>query len=291
MNRRLFSLSTLLSFLGLQPSSSGAEEAHALSLIQVRDIVMLAIKNESIFDNVEADQNTDYLIKLTSGGSRSEFDVTNLFSYLNANPDANLDEAVRHWISGVKDIASGAAESDDVGNYEDALVLVLRSKEYVEQVVKRGAKIVSTPFVGSLYLVYMLDRPNALLTFTEKQRNGRDIDQLHALALSNVRSRLKNLSEKNISEGASVFYLDGNEILSPSLILLDEFWDKVSVNFPGDVIMAVPRVDLLLLCRADAPNAHLIARKVVEGVFQDDFNLLTDMLLIRRNGKIEQLEE
>ena len=137
----------------------------------------------------------------------------------------------------------------------------------------------------------MVDNPESLIAFTEESRDHLSDGQLFELAKGNILPWLENVVEDKIVENASLFYVEGNTFLSPGLILLDEFWASVADRFPNDVIIAIPRRDQLFLFRADAPNALTRARRLVEVTFEDEFNLLTPVLLIRRGGKIQLLEE
>src|SRR5690606_11035374 len=127
----------------------------------------------------------------------------------------------------------------------------------------------SSPFIGSIHLTYMLNAPDALMAFTEDSRNQRSNDELFELAKTNIRPWLQNVVEEELAEGGSAFFVDGNTFLSPSLILLDEFWDSISADFPGDVIIALPRKDQLFLHRADTPKALARARGMVEVTFEE----------------------
>ncbi|HWI86318.1 MAG TPA: hypothetical protein VNT42_08365, partial [Sphingomonas sp.] len=88
--------------------------------------------------------------------------------------------------------------------------------------------------------------------------------------------------------GAGVlYYVEGNTMLSTSLILLDDFWKFVAARFPGNVLIALPRKDQLFLFDDDGNAASRAAiRRLIDVTFEDNFNLLSRRLYARRGGTI-----
>lgn len=279
-------------FIGFLPSMVSADENRFSNIETVRELLISALQSDAAFDAVEADPSEPANVHVRAGDVSLTLNVTNLFTYLNAYPDESEDEAVGSWVSAAKDAIEGANQAVSPTVDETGLIVVLRTREYLESLVEAGsAQPLASQFSGPLYLTYMLDASDSIVTLTEDNRKQRSNDQLFDLAKANIRPWLKNAVEEKLEEGGSAFFVDGNTFLGPSLILLDEFWASVSASFPGDVIIAIPRKDQLFLFRADSPNAAARARAVTEATFEDDFNLLSDVLLVRRGDKIELLQE
>ena len=74
-------------------------------------------------------------------------------------------------------------------------------------------------------------------------------------------------------------------MLSPSLILLSEFWTSIADRYPGDVLIAVPRRDQLFILNDDVRGSTL-ARRLIDVTFQDGLSLLSNKIFARRNGNI-----
>jgi hypothetical protein len=79
-------------------------------------------------------------------------------------------------------------------------------------------------------------------------------------------------------------------MLSPTLILLDEFWTSIADRYPGSALIAVPRRDQLFIVNDDV-NGRALARRLIEVTFKEDFNLLSRRIFARRNGKIVAADE
>ena len=84
---------------------------------------------------------------------------------------------------------------------------------------------------------------------------------------------------------ATLYFIEGNTLLSPTLVLLDEFWASIKGRYPGDVLIALPRRDQLFIFNDDA-NGKILARRLIDITFRDNFSLLSDKLFARRDGKI-----
>jgi hypothetical protein len=79
-------------------------------------------------------------------------------------------------------------------------------------------------------------------------------------------------------------------MLSPTLILLDEFWTSIKDRYSGDVLIAVPRRDQLFILN-DNVDGRALARRLIDITFRDDFSLLSERIFARRNGKIVVVNE
>jgi uncharacterized protein YtpQ (UPF0354 family) len=111
------------------------------------------------------------------------------------------------------------------------------------------------------------------------------VAQLREVALSNIRKWLGHIKSDDQLRVATLYFVEGNTMLSPTLILLDEFWNAISSRYPGDVLIALPRRDQLFIFNDNA-QGHVAARRLIDITFRDGFSLLSDKLFARRGGRI-----
>jgi uncharacterized protein YtpQ (UPF0354 family) len=145
------------------------------------------------------------------------------------------------------------------------------------------------PFVGELMIVYMTDLPGSMSPVARNEFL-KDLAELRTIALSNVRKWLGHVKSDDQLQAGTLYFVEGNTMLSPTLILLDEFWTFIKNRYPGDVLIAVPRRDQLFVFNDDVQGAAL-ARRLINITFQDNFSLLSDRIFARRNGRIVAVKD
>ncbi|RWM83787.1 MAG: hypothetical protein EOR81_02300 [Mesorhizobium sp.] len=109
---------------------------------------------------------------------------------------------------------------------------------------------------------------------------------MREIALNNVKKWLPKIVSDSQLGFACLYYVEGNTMLSSSLILIDEFWLSIKSQFPDDVLLALPRRDQLFVFDAGNPQAQVGASQIIEVTFNDGFNLLSDKVFERRDGKL-----
>lgn len=245
---------------------------------ELREAVMAAARAAPGVTKVVADPDNAAQFTATIGQDTVTSDVTNLFGYLSANPDENADEAIARFVRSMSEGLSKAI-SDDI------IVPVVRTRDYVEDAARREQELLHEPIGADLVIVYMADRPDSVVPIGIKDLPGRALEDVRKTALANLRKSLPKMVEDDSLGFGMLYYVDDNPMLSPSLLLLDEFWQSIAARFPGDLLIALPRKDQLFLFDDD-PEHATGARRLIEITIEEDFNLLTPQLYARRGGRI-----
>jgi uncharacterized protein YtpQ (UPF0354 family) len=164
---------------------------------------------------------------------------------------------------------------------EANLVAVLRDQAYVDHFNKIKGGLLKESFVDGLVIVYMADMPGSMSIVTRREF-PRDVGEAHNIALNNVRKWLSRVQSDDRLRVTTLYFIEGNTLLSPTLILLDEFWTSIKGRYPGDVLIAVPRRDQLFIFN-DNLEGPALARRMIDVTFKDNLNLLSDRIYSRRN--------
>jgi uncharacterized protein YtpQ (UPF0354 family) len=282
--RRILSMG-LLSLLGSIWKPAQARDATPFGSIGAfRQHVMALLRDRHLAANLVPDPNDPAKFTMTVNGEEVTGDVTNVFGYIQAYPDQNASDIIDHFIDHF--IASVTYDTaQPIG--DDQIVAVIRTANYMQLA---GPDILHERLGADLMIVYMADRPDAMEPLSKARLPGKSLADVRRAALDNIRKWLpKVVSDDGLGDG-TLYYVDGNTMLSTSLLLLDDFWKSVAVRFPGDVLIALPRKDQLFLFD-DKPELHAGVRRLIDGTFQDNFNLLSAQLYARRNGKIEAVPD
>ena len=202
-----------------------------------------------------------------------EADLTNLFGYVNSYPEEDADAAIDRFVRSLvapKEIS------------EQNLVVVIRPLDYIEPMLERGLEPLYVQLTDDLVILFAADLPDSMRPVSQSDFPGKTIKDLKAIARANVSRWLPK-----VVNDRSLYYVEDNTLLSPSLILIDEFWDSIEGKYSDDVLIAMPRKDQLFLFDNAEPHAMQLARRMVEVTFEDGFDLLSPQLLRRHSGRFE----
>lgn len=264
----------LLSFLAAcwKPARAGATSF--ADIAEFRQHIMAIIRDRHLAELLVEDPANPAQFKMTMRGEQSTIDLTNIFAYVQANPQDNSADVERFIRSITYDHSQPVNEGD--------IVAVIRTEDYARAI---GPEFLREPLGADLVIVYMADEPDAMKTLARKDVPGKSLADVRKIALGNLSKWLPKVGSNDELKDGVLYAVDGNELLSASLILLDEFWKAVADRFPGDVLIAIPRKDQLFLFD-DRPQVRTGARRLIDATIEDGANILSPRLYARRGGKI-----
>ncbi len=135
-------------------------------------------------------------------------------------------------------------------------------------------------------ITYMVDRPDSMSPLGPKDVPDKDFQSLRRTALGNVQRWLPKVVSDGRLQHGMLYFVKDNTMLSPSLILLDEFWKSIETRFPDGVLIAIPRKDQLFIFDDGDAAVRFAARRLIDETIHENFNLLSPNLYARRGGKI-----
>jgi uncharacterized protein YtpQ (UPF0354 family) len=246
---------------------------------ELRDYVMAVLVKEKGVSNVRRHPRFEEKIIYTLNDIKIESNITNLFTYINGYPDENPDAVIAKWLQSAK-------ESADSGK---AIFLpVIRTSSYTAEISRLNSDILSDRFLSGLQIIYMVDRPNSISPVSLGEFPGKAAGDIRKEAYNTIRQGLSKLVSDDISGLGMLYYVEGNTMLSPSLILLDEFWGSIKSRFPNNALIAIPRRDQLFIFD-DTAEGRSVARKMIKVTIAEGYGVLSDGLYARRGGKIVAL--
>src|SRR5262249_54586277 len=133
-------------------------------------------------DSIVADPDDPAKYRVTKGEMSVESDVTNLFRYLEADPDEDVEEVVRQFVN------STAETMNPPPLDESNIVAVIRHQDYVDEANASGfGDILHEPLAADLAIVYMADRPESIASIKSTDLPGKDLPAIREIALNNLR--------------------------------------------------------------------------------------------------------
>jgi len=140
------------------------------------------------------------------------------------------------------------------------------------------------PLVADLLVAYAFDLPAAfqMVTIADLQRLELSADELHQIALANLR---KHIDDVRIEGDAPVSMMTLGGDLGSCLLLLDEVWESLAAEVPGQLVVSVPTRSILLFTSSDSPEGLSLLRELTTGAWErESTHRLSDQLIVRRGG-------
>lgn len=279
MKRLLVLLSCLLSFafapLAMTPSQFTAEFVKAISLASPSSKMLV---------------KADLEIQLTnSAGKDSTVFLDNAYKEYLHDPKAIKDVIQRYTVSYLE------LRNDDAKVDRARIVPIIKDRQWLSEIAEslkaRGAKKpvehVFEDFNGPLVIVYAEDSPKNIRYLTRKdlEEIGLARTELRTLAVGNLR---KILPKIEIHKGPLVSMVTAGGDYEACLLLLNELWTDGALQVDGDIVVAVPSRDLLLVTGTKSPGGIARLRELATKSMKQSSYGLTDTLFVFRNGKFEK---
>ena len=225
-------------------------------------------------------------------GEDSTAFLDNAYNEYMADPDAR-QELIEHRVAAW--VESLAVE--DVPLDPKNIVPIIKDRGWVEQATSmsksRGMAAdegqVIEDFNEDLVIVYAEDTPRNVRYFSTKDlaKAGVERSKLRALAISNLRRVLPKI-EPHHGPVYSMLTADGN--YEASLLLFDELWSKSEFKVDGDIVVAIPSRDVLLI--TGSRNAEGVARlrEIADQISAEGTYTISDQLFVYRKGSFRRFE-
>ncbi len=237
----------------------------------------------------------DLQLKVTTakGGDSTSF-LDNAYNEYKQDP-AHKADIIQKFV------ASGVGALDLMENPIDRshIVPIIKDKPWLDEMkqamIAHGAKTpaenVYEDFCPGLVVVYAEDSPQSIRYLTPSHLTSLKLSrsELKALALENLQRLLPKV-EQHGSEDVGVYMLTAGGNYEASLLLIDSIWKSGSLKVKGDIVVAIPSRDLLLVTGSQNPQGLENVRKAVANAIKTNSYRLTDKLYVYREGKFEEFK-
>jgi len=142
-------------------------------------------------------------------------------------------------------------------------------------------QLLTEPFNSELTIVYAEDRPSSIRFLMTRDDVG-DHAKLRDLALGNLKHLLPKIEMRALPYGTFVISTGGN--YEASLLLADSIWSDGQIKVDGDIVVAVPLEDALLITGSNNPAGIMRLRALAADLAAGPYGL-TASLFVYRGGK------
>lgn len=223
-----------------------------------------------------------------TGGEGAEFNgfLDNAFAEYQQDPDARDDILDRH-VGGVVAM-SGEIKPLVAAN----IVPVVKDRAWLAETdaaaLRSGAKTPPPHLVDDindvLIIVYGEDTPANIRYFGPEDlaKAGVERGKLRALAIDNLR---RLLPEVEMHDAGDFKMLTAGGNYEACLLLLDNIWNADKLGLSGEIVVAVPSRDLLLITSSDNAQGISRLRELADEVVAQNPYALTRELFVYRKGR------
>lgn len=173
----------------------------------------------------------------------------------------------------------------DVGFVKDIKVGIQQRGRGTDRI-----EFVTDPLNSDLSIVYAHDSERNIryLQARELDSLGVHRDQLQATALENLQRIIPQPRIHEVIEGMYLVTVDGT--YESSLLLLPAWWTTNRFNVKGDIVVAIPRREVLMVTGSRETEGLPRMRALAQRYYTEGPYELTDRLFAFRNGRFVRFE-
>jgi uncharacterized protein YtpQ (UPF0354 family) len=224
-------------------------------------------------------------------GETTTSDLRNAYSRYVEHPQA-LDEIIQQYV-GV--LADSVRLADAPAPDRSRIVPVFKPLQWLEglrqerktQNVQRAPEPLTEPYNAELTIVYAEDLPSSVRFLTTRDDVG-DPAKLHNLALANLHRLVPKIEMRAGADGISLVSAGGQ--YESSLLLADNIWSGGQIKVDGDIVVAVPAKDALLVTGSGNQTGLKRLRAIAAELAARPYGL-TKALFVYRDGKFVKFPE
>lgn len=211
--------------------------------------------------------------------------LDNAYRQYQADPDARQDIIERHAQSMVEmSVDAPLVPANIVPIIKDVGWLEETSRAMQQHGGKKMGERVYDVLNDALVVVYAEDTPNNIRYFSPDvlAKAGVERGKLRALAVDNLR---RLLPQVEFHQGGLFTMLTAGGNYEASLLLFDDLWTRGKLEVDGEIVVAVPSRDVLLVTGSKNEEGIAQLREAAAEIFDEGSYTLTKQLFVYRKGK------
>ncbi|MFB5663922.1 DUF1444 family protein [Alteribacillus sp. HJP-4] len=215
----------------------------------------------------------------------AELDLNKLLAKYEREKEKALDDAV-HFIT----TSFEAMERDvKLKGREKYIYPVVRSTSFPTE-TKQGQALLYSEHTAETRIYYALDMGDAytMLERETVEKEGFTEEQLKEAALFNVRSLEISYKVDEVA-GSSFYFVNTNDGYDASRILNEAFLEKMAGEVEGDLAVAVPHQDVLVLADIRNEQGYDVLGQLSFRFYNNGRVPITALPFMYENGKLEPI--
>lgn len=235
---------------------------------------------------VEIVRDLELKISSPGGGGSTSF-LNNAYDTYKQDPKAKA-VVLQRFVAANLDSIGGATDGVD----RTRIVPVIKDRPWLvemrQTLLSRGAKRVPEciyeEFSPDLVVLYAQDSPLTIRYLEPKDLEIAKIErsELRKLACENLKRILPKIERRGTN---GVYMLTADGAYEASLLLLDSIWQRGQFDVQGDIVVAVPTRDVLLVTGSRDQQGLDKLKQLIQKASAGGSYRLTQKLFVYRNGQ------
>jgi uncharacterized protein YtpQ (UPF0354 family) len=207
----------------------------------------------------------------------------------NAYSEYKLDpQRFDHLVGNFAAIFWQPADQAAAGLDRTRIIPVIKDRQWLDELHNTlkakgvAQKHLADRFNNELVIVYAQDDPNRMRYLTTEEDFGLSREELRSLAIANLKRVLPKIEMGRVGDVA-LMSAGGN--YEASLLLIDEIWSSGQIQVNGDIVVAIPTRDALLVTGSRSRSGLKLVRELTAKFKAQGPYELTDTLFRYRDGR------
>jgi len=211
--------------------------------------------------------------------------LSNVVSKWHEEQDKAIDEVVYY----VEEALGVMGTEQKISGNERKIFPVIRSTSFPLESTE-GNHFITDSHTAETRIYYALDLGNTYRLVDNEllQKEGWDIEKIREMAQFNLRS-LSTKMKKDTVAGNDYYFLNTNDGYDASRILNEKFLKEMSEKVEGDMAVAVPHQDVLIICDIRNDTGYDILAQMTMSFFTNGHVPITALSFIYENGELEPI--
>ncbi|MCR2821814.1 DUF1444 domain-containing protein [Lederbergia panacisoli] len=199
------------------------------------------------------------------------------------------DKAIDEVVYYVEEALNVMGKEQTLAGSEKKIYPVIRSTSFPLE-TSDAIPFMTDDHTAETRIYYALDLGNTYRMLDDKliEKEGLDPQKIREMARFNVRS-LSTQMKKDSLAGNDFFFLNSNDGYDASRILNEKFLQEKAETIEGDMIVAVPHQDVLIIGDIRNGTGYDILAELTMSFFTSGTVPITALSFIYENGKLEPI--
>ncbi|MBS4175984.1 DUF1444 domain-containing protein [Lederbergia citrea] len=230
-------------------------------------------------------KNESLRIENEETGKGIDVALSGIVAKWHVQKDKAIDEVVYY----VENALEVMGKEQKVSGSEKKIYPVIRSTSFpIES--EDGIRFMTDDHTAETRIFYALDLGNTYRILDEQwiQKEGLEPKEIQEIARFNVRSLPANMKKDTVA-GNDFYFLNTNDGYDASRILNEKFLQEMAETVEGDMAVAVPHQDVLIIADIRNETGYDILAQMTMSFFTTGNVPITALSFIYENGKLEPI--
>lgn len=253
-----------------------------MTSLKMKKIIDERLSNSEYSTSYNRDKDT-YRVEWKSTKKGMSITLPNVVAKYNERGDAAVDELVEHVIEALRIMN----EDHQLTGMEKQIYPVIRATSFPTE-TKAGNKLITKDHTAETRIYYALDLGKSYRLIDEPliEKEGFTPERLNEIATFNLRSLKIDMKKDRVAEN-DFYFVAHQDGYDASRILNEAFLEEMKANCKGELAVAVPHQDVLILADIQNKTGYDILAQMTMKFFAEGRIPITSLSFIYDDKKLD----